>query len=152
MRTIAGLVLGLLVAGTAADGQDKKDPPKLEGTYIIVGLEAGGEKLPAELFEKAPEADRTIVIKGDKLIATKGGKEDAIEFKTDTSKTPAHITTTEKKPDGKTETSYGIFKVDGDTLIICMVESGKEADRPKEFKTTKDNKAMLMTLKKKKDK
>ena len=47
---------------------------------------------------------------------------------------------------GKGETTVGIYKVEGDTLTICMVESDKEADRPKEFKTSKDSKAMILTL------
>jgi uncharacterized protein (TIGR03067 family) len=149
MRALLGVVAGLWAAGGLAAGQEKKDAPKLDGTYLIVGLEAGGEKFPAELFDKAPEATRTIVIKGDKLIAKKDGKEEAITFKTDTSKTPAHINATETKPDGKTETSYGIYKLENGVLTICMVEGGKEADRPKEFKTTKESKTILMTLKKK---
>ena len=45
----------------------------------------------------------------------------------------------------------GIFKLEGDTLTICMAEAenGKEDDRPKEFKTSKDGKAVMMKLKKK---
>jgi len=151
MRAMLGMAAVFLAAGGLATAQDKKDPPKLDGSYLIVALEMGGEKLPADLIDKAPEADRTISIKGDKLIANKSGKEDSITIKLDPSKTPAQITTTENK-NGKTETSYGIYKLDGDTLVICMVEGGKEADRPKEFKTSKESKAILMTLKKKKDK
>jgi len=45
---------------------------------------------------------------------------------------------------------FGIYKVDGDKLIICFIQSDKKDDRPKEFKTTADSKAMLMTLKLKK--
>lgn len=152
MRALLGVMAGLLVAAAVANGQEKKDLPKLDGTYLIVGLEVNGDKLSAELFDKSPEADRTIVIKGDKLIASKGGKDDTITFKLDPTKTPAHITTTETKPDGKTETSYGIYKVEGDTLVICIIDNGKEADRPKEFKTSKDSKAMILTLKKKPNK
>jgi uncharacterized protein (TIGR03067 family) len=151
MRAMLGMAAVLLAAGGLATAQDKKDAPKLDGTYLIVAMEVGGEKFPADLIDKAPEADRTVTIKGDKLIANKSGKEDSITIKLDSSKTPAQITTTEMK-NGKAETSYGIYKVDGDTLTICMVEGGKEADRPKEFKTSKESKSILMTLKKKKDK
>ena len=45
---------------------------------------------------------------------------------------------------------YGIFKVEGDKLTICMIESDKAADRPKEFKTSKEGKAISMILEKKK--
>jgi uncharacterized protein (TIGR03067 family) len=145
------LAVGLVILATAdGTGQDKKEV-KLDGTYIIVGLEFGGEKIPAEFIEKAPEAERTIKIEGNKLIASKGGKDDAATFKTDTTKTPHHIDITSKKGD-KEEVGYGIFKLDGDTLTIVANDGAKADDRPKEFKTEKNSKSILMVLKKKKDK
>lgn len=138
--------LGLILA--ADDKKDGKKTAKLEGTYVIVGLEMGGEKIPDEFLGKSPEDELTVKITGDKLISTKKGKDDSISYKIDTSKSPAHITTTETKA-GKTETSYGIYKIDGDTLTICMVESEKAEDRPKEFKSAKNSRTMLLTLKKK---
>ena len=85
------------------------------------------------------------------MTANKKGKEDSFEVKYDTTKSPAHFTTTEHKPDGKSDTSYGIYKIEGDTLTICMTQEddSKEEDRPTEFKTTKDGNQILMTLKKK---
>ena len=148
MRHAFGIVVVLTAAvAFAQDKKDDKKPAKLDGKYLITAMEFGGEKIPADFLEKAPEAERTIVIKGDQIIATKGGKEDPATIKLDASKTPAHITFTSKK-DGKEETIYGIYKLDGDTLTICAVE-GKEADRPKEFKTEKGSMAMMLTLKKK---
>jgi uncharacterized protein (TIGR03067 family) len=149
MRPVLGMLVVLAAGvGFAQDKKDDKKPAKLDGKYVIVGMEFGGEKIPAEFLDKAPEADRTIVIKGNQAIATKGGKEDPATFKLDDSKKPAHITFTSKKAGGKEETVYGIYKLDGDTLTICAVE-GKEADRPKEFKTEKGSMAIMMTLKKK---
>ncbi|MCE9565164.1 MAG: TIGR03067 domain-containing protein [Planctomycetes bacterium] len=107
--------------------------------------------MPAEFVTKQPEAERTITIKGDKIITIKGGKEDAATFKIDSTKTPAEITLTTKKGE-KDETVQGIFKVEGDTLTICAAESDKPADRPKEFKTAKDSKTLILTLQKQKDK
>ncbi len=122
----------------------------LKGTYTLVGIEFGGKALPEADIAKLPEGDRVLKITADKVIANKGGKEDPADYKIDTTKTPHEIDLTAKKDDGKDEKLVGIFKVDGDTLIICAVESDKAANRPKEFKTTADNKAMIMTLKKKK--
>ena len=162
MRAFFGLGLAVAVLMLAV-GCSKKDsttggggggrgggggvPP--DGTYVIVALERSGAPAPAEKFTKESEHERTIRIAGDKLIATKGGKDDSVAVKWDPSQNPGHVTVTEIKPNGKTETTYGIYKMEGDNLIVCMVVSDKEEDRPKEFKTSKDSKATLMTLKKK---
>jgi uncharacterized protein (TIGR03067 family) len=150
MRPTLGVIV-VLAAGLGLAAQDNKDgkkAAKLEGTYLIVGIEMGGERIPDELFSKAPEEDRTIKITADKFISAKKGKDDAISYRIDASKSPAHITTTENK-DGKMETSYGIYKLDGDTLTICMIESGKPEDRPKDFKSAKNTPSVVLILKKK---
>lgn len=147
MRAVFGMAVAALLVGVGFAADDKET--KLDGTYIIVGIEAGGEKLPEDFITKQPEAERTVTIKGDKIIAMKGGKEDIASVKFDTSKKPAEITVTSKKGD-KEDHVYGIFKLEGDTLTICGVEGEKASDRPTEFKTTKDNKAMILILKKKK--
>jgi uncharacterized protein (TIGR03067 family) len=132
-----------------AGNDDKKALPSLDGTYLMIGVEKGGEKLPGESISMLPEDFRTYILKGDKLIppAMGAGKE-PVAAKLDPSKTPAHFTTTEKK-DGKIETMVGIYKLEGDILTICMVPSDKEEDRPKEFKSAKDSKTIIITLKKK---
>lgn len=148
MRALFGIAVVLVACGGLV-AEDKK-AAKLDGTYLVVGLEANGEKLPAEFFEKKSEAERTITIKGDKITAKKGdGSDDPATFVADASKTPAEIAITSKKGD-KDETAYGIFKVDGDTLTICAVENATAADRPKEFKTEKGGKALILVLKKQK--
>ena len=54
---------------------------------------------------------------------------------------------TETKGNGKAETTYGIYKLEGETLTICGEIEGKLEDRPKEFKSGAKN--VIMTLKKK---
>jgi uncharacterized protein (TIGR03067 family) len=159
MRSTFGMLLmGVVLALSVGCG--KKDPTGSgsnsavatpEGAYVITGMEMKGEKMPAELFSKSDESERTIKFSGDKLTSTKRKKEETITVKYDTTKSPPHITTIESKPDGKTETMYGIYKIEGDTLTICARDNGNgETDRPKEFKTSKDSEAMIMTLTRKK--
>ncbi len=118
----------------------------IEGSWTLVSIEFAG--IPDTEAAKKSEAERTIQATADKLIATKNGKEDPLNYKIDRSKTPNEIDLTSPKGE-KTETMYGICKLEGDTLTICAAISDKPADRPKEFKSSKENPTLLMTLKKK---
>jgi uncharacterized protein (TIGR03067 family) len=147
MRCAMGLVLLLVATTTTLAGKEDKKL-SLDGTYVLFSVEQGGMKVPDEILKKQSEEDRTIVIKGDKITQPNKKDKAPLEIKLDATKTPAEIDTKETKGD-KPETSFGIYKIEGDTLTICMVEDGKVSDRPKEFKTSKDSKAILLTLKKK---
>lgn len=130
-------------------GCGKKDKPittGLEGGWTLVSIEHRGEKMTPSA--DLPAAERRFQATTDKLVSSKGGKEETITYKLDTSKTPNEIDLTQTKGNGKTETLYGIFNLEGDTLTICAVPSNDPAKRPKEFTTTDDNGAMIMTLKK----
>ena len=159
MRRIAGLCMAVAVLALAA-GCGKKSSTSadsggggtssLEGTYLLVGMEAGGKQFATEEeLAKEPEGERIFKVTADKMIATKNGKEDPVTYKLDPSKTPKEIDLAGKKFDGKDEKMYGIYKLEGDKLTICMVESDKPADRPKEFKTADKGKSVMMTFKKK---
>ncbi len=154
MRRISGLALlavcALALGSATGRGEDKK--PGLEGTYIVVGIEIGGKDV-SEFIKKEKEENRVFKITADKIIAMKDGKEDPASYKVDASKNPKEIDLVGKKgAKGKEqeEKMYGIYKVDGDKLIICMTESDKPADRPKDFKTTAESKAIMLTFQKKK--
>ncbi|MCS6866306.1 MAG: TIGR03067 domain-containing protein [Gemmataceae bacterium] len=119
----------------------------IEGTYFIIGLESEGEAMtPAELA-KAQDAERTIRITATQMITTRHGEDDPVNYTINTSRQPFEIDMT-GVGDTSEEKTYGIFKVEGNRLYICAVESTNPDDRPKEFKTTKENKAMLMVLQK----
>lgn len=157
MRFAFGMLFSVAVLALAL-GCGKKDNTasgggaSLEGTWILNGMEILGEKAPAEEINKEPESDRTLKVTADKMIFVKKGKEDPSTYTTDKSKSPAHIDLVKKGEDGKEEKSYGIYKIDGDTLTLCIVESDKADDRPKEFKTEKTGKSLsvVFTLTRKK--
>lgn len=151
MRTASFFALTAAIALLALSGvshADDKDALKaLEGEYLIVGIEGGGLKLTEDDLKKAgKDEDRLVTIKGDQMIARFGKKDDAATIKIDSSKTPAHINITSTK-DGKTETNYGIYKVEKDILTITATEKSDEKERPKDFKGT--DKTLTLVIKKK---
>jgi uncharacterized protein (TIGR03067 family) len=148
------LPLGLLTAAlalTAGCGGKPTAPDKakagLDGGWTLVSVEVAGVKKTEADLAKDPIADRKLKATGDKLIGSKGGKEEVMSYKLNADKSPAEIDLTETQ-DGKTKTMYGIYKLDGDLLTICLSDSDKPDDRPKEFKAGADGKAMIMVLKK----
>jgi uncharacterized protein (TIGR03067 family) len=141
------LAIGLFALGSLARADEKTDKAlkELEGTYLVIGLEAKGLKLTEDDFKKTPDADRQMVIKGDQIVSRLGGKEDPATIKVDAAQKPAHITITSAKG-GKTEVNYGIYKLENDVLTICATANAEAKDRPKEFKA--DDKVIVLVLKK----
>jgi uncharacterized protein (TIGR03067 family) len=95
---------------------------------------------------KETEKDHIYRFEGNKMIPPKGTIEGAATTQCDPSKNPAEITISKTEESGKTNTSYGIYKLEGDTLTICMIKSENPADRPREFKTSKESRAMILVL------
>jgi uncharacterized protein (TIGR03067 family) len=148
MRRTFGI--GMAVAALAlAAGCGKKPttapepPPSLAGGWTLVGVETKAGKQTEAKLAKEPEK-RKIRATSDKMTT---GKDETVTYKLDTTKTPHEIDMTETK-DGKAETSYGIYKLEGDILTVCVVASNNPADRPKEFKISPDGKTVILTLKK----
>ena len=79
------------------------------------------------------------------MKVVEGGKErdEHGTYKLDAKKKPAEIDITPPKEDG---THLGIFKIDGDTLTICMSDKGA-SERPTKFESPEGSKVMLLTLK-----
>lgn len=152
MRRIPLLALAagfaLLGAAGADEEGDKKAAKELEGTYVIVGLEAKGLKLGEEdlkMFGK--DEERLVTIRGDKITAKLGEMQDPATFTLDPSKTPPRIDIVKSKG-GKKEHNYGIYKLERDMLTICATEMAGPEDRPAEFKA--GDKTILIVLRKRK--
>jgi uncharacterized protein (TIGR03067 family) len=142
------LLIGLAIS-LGAPGA--KDPPKKEVT--IVGEWIGEKAVRAGKERPVPEGGITFTFTADGKMTVKEGARDAKEgatYKLDTKKNPAEIDLI--PPAGKDEPNIlGIFKIEGDTLTICIGGGSKEAsERPTKFESAEGSKTMLMTLKRKK--
>lgn len=153
MRAAALFFLGFgLATGTAArpaaadDKATAKALEELQGTYLVVGLEAKGEKVgEKELKLVVEEADRTVVIKGNQLAMKFVGTKDTATIKPDPTQKPARIDITKTNGD-TTGVNHGIYKVDNGLLVICAAEKGGESARPTDFKGGEN--IIVLTLKK----
>lgn len=128
MKICFALSLPTILLASASFAQkdiDKKAEAKLQGTWKVVALEAGGQKVPKNAIEKAQ-----ILIK-DKKISLSGEARDLRPYRLDFTVKPKAIDI----PGGaEKEFSKGIFDLDGDTLRLCFSQSTK-LDRPKDFNT-----------------
>ena len=145
MRAVYALVF---VLGGAALADDKVDPAPIkavEGECVLSGFDGKGAKFTKADLKKLPTARRDAVVTGDKITAEFGGKKETATFKADNTKTPHHIDLFFAR-DGKTETSYGIYKVEKGVLTICATEKDNPEARPTEFKAGRD--LFIMTIRK----
>ena len=146
---LSAVMIVALTTTLSADAPKKKDAKddaeKLQGTWQVTKfIDHSEEAAPAEEI-----AHFTFEFKGDHLVIRKDkddrGKQ--MKYTLDASKKPKAIDIDMGGP----VVSEGIYKLDGEKLMICVIagsRGGKTAARPSEFKASKRNKYSLFVLKK----
>jgi uncharacterized protein (TIGR03067 family) len=105
----------------------KDDLKKMQGTWERVALTIGGAAHP-----EAP-GQITIVITGTHLQFP--SPQDAWTITLDAGKKPRHFDYRGAAPPVQKITFRGIYRLEGDTLTICCVESARGEDRPTKFES-----------------
>lgn len=135
---LATLVLGcgLIAPGTATAQDD------LKGTWSITSFEQGGQREPAE---------GQVVAFGDGKyrLTVKTQELEAGSYKLDPAKSPRQVDFKIEKGEGMGETQVAIYKVDGETLTMCLAMPGAK-ERPTTFTPKAADKQILMVLKREK--
>jgi uncharacterized protein (TIGR03067 family) len=133
------LILAISITiGAPAPKETPKEPPKLEGEWIVESFEGPKEGPPGSVTMRFTESKISIV---------EGGKAEHKEeagYTVDLKKKPATIDIRPEKGQ-KEMVIQGIIEITGDTMKICFGRDGKE--RPKEFKGDAANGIMLINLK-----
>lgn len=135
--------VGLMASGRPAvladDKADvEKELKKHQGTWTVESIEAGGKKLPADLFK-----GMTLTFEGDKYSVKMGAQViQAATLKLDPSKSPKTMDATVTDGLHKGSVILGIYEINGDTLKECFDEDGKK--RPTEFKTVAGTQTTLV--------
>jgi uncharacterized protein (TIGR03067 family) len=116
------------------DEEARKELKALQGTWKAVALEAGGMAFPRNAIP-----DFTFVIGADGKSTGKMAQSayDAT-ITVNPGKDPKTIDNLHVSGAQKGKKQYGVYKLEGDRLTVCMTPPGRaEGDRPKDF-TTKD--------------
>jgi uncharacterized protein (TIGR03067 family) len=132
----AGLAL---VAGAPALKDPPAKPATVEGEWTVESVLVGGK--PDGVIQQNPI--NKIVITSDKWIVVRGGKP-AYEtnLTLDPKQDPPHLDLA--APIQGADVTKAIYKLDGDTLIICYVQGG---DRPAKVESPTDSNVRMVTLK-----
>jgi uncharacterized protein (TIGR03067 family) len=162
---VVGLALGgggvvvALFAGPAAVAQQgekrqsttaapKKDLDRLQGTWLVVATEEGGNEIEAELKE-------TFVVKGGKMTYCRDGKvQVTMKITLEAREAPKAMDLEFLDGNEKGMKNHAIYQLDGDRLKLRMNDKfgGNSVDeRPTDFSTAKGKEAVLFILKRKKE-
>jgi uncharacterized protein (TIGR03067 family) len=140
-------LLGLALVVAAPNLKDEpKKVPEIVGQWVVEKMSVGGKeagRTPTDMVYEFT-ADGQWLIKRDGVL----NKTPPREIKYDTKAKPATIdviyTTAAPGKGGISRDMHGIYKVEGDTLTICLSPSGGE--RPTKFDSDQGTPVMLMTL------
>lgn len=143
MRTLRAASVGMFLLSVSlvlAQDNDavKKDKALLKGTWKIDAFETSQGK-------KDDLQDATLTFEGDKIAFKKGDDTKKGSYSINPAGKPKEI---DLKAEDKEEAVLGIYKVDKDTLTLCIA-GGPMAVRPTEFEAK--DKSVLITLKRVKE-
>lgn len=144
MRSLSLIwLLGFGCQLLAEPPKESSDLDKLQGEWVLVGLEVREEFVPAEKL-----AGTTLIIKKDKYTTIVKKKEYTVTFTLDPKQDPKQIDMLIPNDSGTPQLSKGIYKIDGDKLIICRGQA-PGGERPRNFVSSAANDVFVMTWEKK---
>jgi uncharacterized protein (TIGR03067 family) len=134
------LALALTVAAPGLKDPPKKDIKPLLGEWVVEKPELGGLPFPH------PAGGANVQFTSDGMMVSREGANAPEEcgYTADPKKDPAEIEITPSAVEGKVITMVGIYKVEGDTLTLCLVVGGK---RPTKFESVAGEGTIYMTFK-----
>lgn len=133
-----------LAFGAISLGQNGgSDLAKLQGTWLPVSAEMGGQKLTEEFLRKT-----SLSLRQEKYTVRVGDTNDhgVIKLVADTLPKAMDITSSDPAQEGKSFPA--IFEVEGNSLLVCYDLEGKK--RPNAFKSPMGTQWLLIQYKKEK--
>ena len=136
-------LLGLVLPLAADPKKELADQEKFQGEWVMVGLEVREESVPAQKL-----AGTTLVIKKDKYTTVVKKKEHPVTFTLDPKQDPKHIDMMIPDDSGTPQLSKGIYKIEGDKLIICRGQA-PGGDRPRNYVSSAKDDVFVVTWERK---
>lgn len=136
----AFVALFLLASGALAADEPAGDLKALQGTWNISAATLAARDHIDDF------AGMKLVVKGTDYTITLPGNNDKGAIKLDASKSPKHIDlTTQKDGPFKGRNLAGIYKLDGDTVVLCL--NSEKPERPAKFEAPAKTPLVLLTFK-----
>jgi uncharacterized protein (TIGR03067 family) len=133
---LAASLLAIATCSALWAQEKNKQPPALEGTWVVESVEFSGTPVPG-----LKGAELALLSDGKKIFTQPGGTVEKGTYVVDATKTPQQIDSTTEGKDG---TQRGIVALDGDTLRMCLAT---QRSRPTEFATKESDGLLLIVLK-----
>ena len=144
MRSLSVIALfGLALPLAAEHPKEPTDQERLQGEWVLMGLDVREKLVPAEKL-----AGTTLVIRKDKYTTVVKKKEYPATFALDPKQDPKHIDMFLPDDSGTPQLSKGIYKIEGDKLIICRGQA-PGGDRPRNFVSSATNDVFVVTWERK---
>ena len=139
-------VLAVVLVAADKPAEDKKtDKERIQGTWVVTGVEAKGAALKeGDLFDQLK--DMKLTFKGDSVLNSKH-PDDKATFTIDPDKKPPTLDIEVGPPRKDTMRMLYQFK-DDNTLQLC---GSKSEERPKEFGSKDDQMVITLTREVKKE-
>ncbi|HEX5272221.1 MAG TPA: TIGR03067 domain-containing protein [Gemmataceae bacterium] len=137
---IAGCVVALTIGADPLNEAARKELKALEGEWVVQSIETKDAK------HKPGDDDRmTLTVKGTKW--TFGTLQEGEVIAVDPSTNPKVVDFKSVRKGREDTVNEAIYKVDKDTLVICIYQ-GKDKKRPTSFDKPTEADTVLWTLKK----
>ena len=144
MRVFAVVsLLGLSSLLAAQPPKKRTDQERLQGEWVLVGLDVREESVPA-----AKLAGTTLVVRGDKYATVVRKKEYPTTFTLDPKQDPKHIDMHIPDESGTPRLAKGIYKIDGDKFVVCRGQA-PGGERPRDFVSSATNDVFVVTWERK---
>lgn len=119
----------------------KKELERLQGTWVMAGLEVNGEAVP-----EAKLQGTTLVIRGDRYVVKVKETTHETTIAVDPAKKPKAIDMFLPNGTDAPKLSEGVYDLDGDTLRICRNQAAGE-DRPAQIGSWPNTNLFVVTWK-----